>query len=177
MSGSGLSTTDLSAVVTDGSVDTVELRRAFGRFPSGVVALAALSEDGPVGMSASSFCPASLDPPLVGLCVRNASATWPALSNQARLGLSVLSAEHGDVCRRLAGRAESRFTDVKWVAGLGGAVFIRGAVAWLDCTVHSSHPAGDHVFVLFRVERWAIDGPVDPLVFHAGEFRMLEAMR
>uniref|UniRef100_UPI001954E555 flavin reductase n=1 Tax=Klebsiella pneumoniae TaxID=573 RepID=UPI001954E555 len=40
-----------------------ELRRLFGRFPTGVTALCALDQGKPVGMTASAFVAISLNPP------------------------------------------------------------------------------------------------------------------
>ena len=43
------------------------LRDAFGRFATGVTVVTAMSEDGPVGITANSFTSVSLDPPMVPL--------------------------------------------------------------------------------------------------------------
>jgi flavin reductase (DIM6/NTAB) family NADH-FMN oxidoreductase RutF len=60
--------------------DATALRGAFGRFPSGVVALCATCKDGvPIGMAASSFVAVSVAPALVGVCVQHTSSTWSRL--------------------------------------------------------------------------------------------------
>jgi flavin reductase (DIM6/NTAB) family NADH-FMN oxidoreductase RutF len=56
-------------------LDPALLRRAFGIFPTGVVAVAAEVDGRLVGLAASSFTSVSLDPPLVSLSVANASRT------------------------------------------------------------------------------------------------------
>lgn len=50
----------------------LELRRVFGRYPTGVAVLAV-----------------SLDPPLVSTCVARTSTTWPVLKRASRFGMSV----------------------------------------------------------------------------------------
>lgn len=55
------------------------LRRAFGCFPTGVAAVCAVAETGPVGMAVSSFTSVSLEPPLLSVCMQNSSTTWPTL--------------------------------------------------------------------------------------------------
>ena len=61
---------------------TRELRNAFGAFPTGVVAVAALGRDGPIGIAASSFTPVSLDPPIVSVNFAHTSSTLPGLRRQ-----------------------------------------------------------------------------------------------
>jgi flavin reductase (DIM6/NTAB) family NADH-FMN oxidoreductase RutF len=91
------------------ALDPAALRRAFGAFPSGVVAVAAEVDGVPVGMVASSFTSVSLEPALVSFSIANTSSTWPLLRRSARLGLSVLADHHDHVCRQLAGPAAQRF--------------------------------------------------------------------
>ncbi|HEX2744921.1 MAG TPA: flavin reductase, partial [Streptosporangiaceae bacterium] len=68
------------------------LRHVFGAFPSGVAVVAAVVDNTPVGIAASSFTSVSLDPALVSLCIAHTSTTWPVLREVPRLGVSILSA-------------------------------------------------------------------------------------
>jgi flavin reductase (DIM6/NTAB) family NADH-FMN oxidoreductase RutF len=155
--------------------DPTELRRVFGRFPSGVTAVCALVGAAPVGMAASTFVPVSLDPPLVLVCVRSGSATWPRLRFSGRLGISVLAGGHEPACRSLSGKRDDRFQDVAWSADSGGAVFIDEAVAWLACRVHDELPAGDHIIALLRILGVRAGRDSEPLLFHRSRFRVLTA--
>ena len=152
-----------------------QLRRAFGRFPSGVVAVCAELDGRPVGLAASSFTSVSIDPPLVSVCMQRSSRTWPLLRRRPRLGLSVLAAGHAEVCARLASRTEDRFAGTGWSVGDGGGVFVHGAPVWLDCTLHAEVPGGDHDIVLLRVAGIRVDAEAEPLVFHGSRFRYLAA--
>ncbi|MCF8602607.1 flavin reductase family protein [Gordonia sp. HY442] len=153
------------------------LKQAYSCFPTGVVAVCRRTSDGDVGMSASAFTTVSLDPPLVSVCVRDGSSTWPQLATADRLGVSVFASHQGDACRRLAGPPESRFDDVHRWSTDSGALFVAGAAAHLECSVEHVVPAGDHHVVLLRIHALRSDPSVDPLVFHASTFRALEARR
>jgi flavin reductase (DIM6/NTAB) family NADH-FMN oxidoreductase RutF len=153
--------------------DPAELRRVFGCFPSGVTAVCALVGGAPAGMAASTFVPVSLDPPMVSVCVRSESATWPRLRFSGRLGISVLGGGHEPACRALADKGGDRFRDITWTADAGGAVFVDGAVAWLACRIHDEMPAGDHVIALLRILEVRADSDGEPLVFHRSRFRTL----
>jgi flavin reductase (DIM6/NTAB) family NADH-FMN oxidoreductase RutF len=150
-----------------------ELRRVFGTFPTGVVAMAAVVDGAPAGMAASSFVSVSLDPPLVSVCVAHTSTTWPVLLPVGRLGISVLGAHQEHAGRQLSAPGADRFAGLDWRATADGAVLLAGASAWLDCAVERQVPAGDHDIVLLRVHDLGADPRVPPLVFHGSAFRRL----
>jgi flavin reductase (DIM6/NTAB) family NADH-FMN oxidoreductase RutF len=154
-------------------LDSAELRRVFGCFPSGVIAMCATIDGEPVGMAASSFTSVSVDPPLVSICVQNGSATWPRLRNRGRLGLSVLAEDHGDACVSLSRKVGDRFAGVRWAQLPSGGVFIHGATAWLECGLHAEVPAGDHTIVLLDICTLVAHPDRAPLVFHGSRFRRL----
>jgi flavin reductase (DIM6/NTAB) family NADH-FMN oxidoreductase RutF len=149
------------------------LRGAFATFPSGITAVAAIRDGQPHGLAASSFTSASLDPPLVSVCIARTSTTWPVLRMAPRLGLSVLAQEHGPVVRLLAARGIDRFAGVSWERTQQGAVFVHGAALWLDCTRYHEVPAGDHEIILLRIQQLWTYPEVSPLVFHGSKFRQL----
>jgi len=152
-----------------------ELRDAYAVFPSGVVGLCAVLDGTPVGMAASSFVAVSLDPPLVAVCVQWTSETWPRLAACARIGVSVLGESHDRAARRLAAAAGDRFAGLALTTTEAGAVLIDGASAWLECSVDSVIPAGDHRLVLLRIETFDVRPTVEPLVFQSSTFRRLSA--
>jgi flavin reductase (DIM6/NTAB) family NADH-FMN oxidoreductase RutF len=152
-----------------------DLRQVYGLFPSGVVAVCAEVDGVPVGLAVSTFVPVSLDPPLVSICVRTASATWPALRRAPRLGISVLGAHHEGVARALAGPAEHRFRDVEVERRDGDALFVSGAPLALSVGVVDDVVAGDHLIAVCRVNEVLVDDAHGPLVFHRSALRPLAA--
>ena len=162
-------------MITMGAVssDTDELRRAFGCFPSGVTAVCALSGGVPVGMAASSFAAVSMAPPLVSVCVQLSSTTWPTLRSLARLGISVLAENQHVACQALAMKQGDRFAGLSWQTNEDGALFVEGATAWLDCSLYSELPAGDHRIALFEIHNFWANPLQAPLVFHASRFHQL----
>lgn len=157
----------------DLALDTSRLRRLYGRYPTGVAALCALRDGKPVGIVATSFTPVSMEPALVSICVQHTSTTWPHLSEEDHIGISVLSSEQVTQSRQLAARNVDRFADVSWFSSDSKAVFLADAVAWLDCTITNSIPAGDHDLVLLQVNLMSMDEALAPLVFHDSGFGTL----
>ena len=149
------------------------LREAFGHFPSGVIAIAAVVNGVREGLAASTFVPVSLDPPLVSFCVQNTSTTWPKLKNVRALGISVLGESHDDAVRTLAAKTGDRFAGLETVSNSSGAVFIQGTGVWLESAIEQLIPAGDHTIVVLRVSDVRVDADVAPIVFHRSVFRRL----
>lgn len=155
------------------TADPGALRQAFGCFPSGVTAVCALADDAPIGMAASSFTSVSLEPPLVSVCFQASSTTWERLRERPRLGISVLAQGQDEICMSLAQTTAERFADVAWDRTPGGAVFVSGATAWLECSLYGEVPAGDHAVALLEIQGLQAYPKTAPLVFHGSQFRRL----
>lgn len=158
---------------TTDALDTSRLREAFGMFPSGLVAVAAVVDGLPVGLTASSFVAVSLEPPLIAFCVQHTSTTWPRLVTADRIGVSVMGEGHDTVARSLAVRSADRFGDVSYDVSDHGAVFIAGSAARFDASIHQQVVAGDHTIVLLRINTLTVQPDVNPIVFHRSQFRVL----
>jgi flavin reductase (DIM6/NTAB) family NADH-FMN oxidoreductase RutF len=153
-------------------MDAGGLRAAFGCFPSGVTALCALVDGGPVGMAVSAFTSVSLDPPLIAVCVQGTSRTWPKLRSAPAIGVSVLAGHHGPLCRQLSGPGD-RFAGAEWTFAESGAILVPDSPARFDCVPHTEVPAGDHTLALLRVTGLGYRPADPPLVFHGSAFRQL----
>ncbi|WP_329001069.1 flavin reductase family protein [Kribbella sp. NBC_00709] len=153
--------------------DGVDLRRAFAGFPNGVVAVCAEIDGVFHGMAVSTFVPVSLKPPLVSFCVDDTSTTWPRLATAGRLGLSLLTSAQHETARAFGSRAGDRFAGADVHRGDDGALFIDGASSWIEGSIETCVPAGDHAVILLRIHRLTMQAEADPLVFHGSRFRSL----
>ncbi|WP_426409687.1 flavin reductase family protein [Bradyrhizobium ganzhouense] len=165
------------SVISHAAIDPKRLREAFGHFPSGVAALAAVVDGQRHVIVASSFTVGvSLDPPLVAVFVQKSSSTWTSLSAARRIGISVLSVDHAQKCRQLSGRDKStRFNDIEAISTPKDAVRIEGAAAWFECSIFDIHAAGDHDVVLLLIHEFEVEKDTPPLVFHGSRFTQLAA--
>ncbi|HEX2315574.1 MAG TPA: flavin reductase family protein [Thermomonospora sp.] len=152
-------------------IDGARFRSVLGRFATGVVAITAIDTAGrPAGLAANSFTSVSLDPPLVAFCVAHTSGTWPRLRAAETLCVNILGQAQEEVCRRMAARGGDKFAGLDWDLSPGGAPILRGALAWIECSVQSEHTAGDHDIVVARVHRLDRHHDGDPLVFYRGAY-------
>lgn len=169
---STVAATASGALATNQDLDPSALRKAFGIFPTGVVAVAAVVDGRPIGLAASSFTSVSLDPPLVSFSIARSSKTWPDLRRASHVGVTILAEQHGDVCRQLAGEVDERFDGLAVSASADGALTLDEGLAQFDCTIYREVEAGDHQIVLLQLHAVA-HTLGQPLVFHRSGFGRL----
>lgn len=136
--------------------DSNHFRHVLGHVPTSVVVVTGCSSAGaPAGITIGSFASVSLEPPLVGFYQGVTSRSWPLIAKSGSFCVNVLAQSQDELCWRFAkelidGEA-SRFDDIDYTLSPGGAPVLPGVIAWIDCTIESVSPAGDHWFVLGRV--------------------------
>ena len=163
-----------SAGFAPASTDASDLRRAFGRFPSGVAALGAVVDGVKTGMVASSFSVGiSFDPPMVMFSAQNSSSTWPVLRTSPRIGISILGDGHAEACYQLASRHGDRFAGLGTLERAGGALFVTDSALLLECEIVAETPAGDHSVILLEVKSLKVDADRPPLIYHGSKMRQL----
>lgn len=152
-------------------IEAAEFRQVLGYYPTGVSAITAMSAEGqPIGMVVGTFSSVSLDPPLVGFLPDKSSSTWPRLEAAGRFCVNVLASDQQDVCKQLAGRSPDKFAEVEYTVSDHNLPVIAGALATIECSLHSVTDAGDHFFVLGRVLRLEAVRDADPMLFHRGRY-------
>jgi len=153
-------------------VSAAEFKRAVGQFASGVTVVTTRDGDQPLGLTVSSFCSVSLEPPLVLVSIDRRAEALAGLRASGLFGVSVLSEGQEDVSRRFARAGPAKFEGLATETGQLGVVLIPGALAQLECRVAASHEAGDHVLFVGRVERVEVR-PGRPLLYHASAYHRL----
>jgi 3-hydroxy-9,10-secoandrosta-1,3,5(10)-triene-9,17-dione monooxygenase reductase component len=159
-------------VSTGADVQDEWFRRVLGHYPSGVVIVTAMCDDGPAGMSVVSFTSVSLTPPLVAILPARTSTSWPRIAAADSFCINILTARQEALCRIFASSGADKFTGVSWRSAPSGAPILAGTLAWIDCALDQSIEAGDHYIVLGRVRALDIDGErvADPLIFFQGGY-------
>lgn len=151
-------------------IDPRELRNVLGAFATGVTVVTTLDgEATPRGFTANSFTSVSLDPPLVLVCLARGAASLPAFQNAAGYAVNILAEDQRDVSRTFASRIEDRFATVAWHPGPAGNPVLDGTSAWLDCSMHQTVDAGDHVILIGRVCGCG-HAPLNPLGYCRGAY-------
>lgn len=154
------------------SISPQELRRVMGEWPSGVVAITAMTSEGPVGMAMNSFTSVSLEPPLVGFFPGKSSSTWPLIRSAGRFCINILASHQEHISKTFARKDVDRFAETNWHQRSCGPG-LEDAVAWIECELYDEYEAGDHTFVLGSVLELNTIDDAAPLVFHRGAYTAL----
>ena len=159
-------------------MDSLELRRVVGQFPSGVVVItSAEPATGELhGVTVNAFASLSLEPPLVLVCVNRAAQSHDFLTAREHFAINVLARRQIAIAERFAGRAPlvgREFADVPYTPGAGGAPLLCGSVAWLECRRSATYPGGDHSIIVGEVLNATTGEDDDPLVYFGGAYASL----
>lgn len=152
-------------------IDAQQYRLVLGQYPTGVCVVTSTGADGaPTGMVVGSFTSVSLDPPLIGFFPDRGSSSWPKVAASGRFCVNILSAEQEGVCRTLASKDPDKFATIASRPSPLGSPILEGAVAWIDCELHSIGEAGDHFAVFGLVRQLEIADGGLPLLFFQGGY-------
>ena len=155
--------------------DSSHFRHVLGHVPTGVVVVTGCSTEGiPAGVTIGSLVSASLEPPLVGFFPGVTSRSWPLIVERGSFCVNVLAQSHDELCWKFAKEpvdgSASRFDDINYTLSPGGAPVLPGVIAWIDCSIESISPAGDHWFVLGKVnELHTTESKESAMVFFKGK--------
>jgi flavin reductase (DIM6/NTAB) family NADH-FMN oxidoreductase RutF len=157
------------------TISASEFRRAMGAFATGVT-IVTVDLDGEVhGMTANAFSSVSLDPKLVLVCVDARTKTHTHLHVKKRFGINVLCETQRAISEYYANpertheRAEQE-AGARFDRTGHGTPVLHGALAYLECRLHSEQDAGDHTIFIAEVEEVVVQEG-DPLLFFRGKYR------
>ncbi|MEM8609298.1 MAG: flavin reductase family protein [Myxococcota bacterium] len=149
-------------------------REVLRNWASGVTVVTTRAGDTMHGMTVSAFSSVSADPPLVLVCANQASTTHEVIEKGGLFAVNILAAHQADISNVFASSEaeDTRLQSVSWSEGETGAPLIDGALACLECEVHSAHQEGSHTIYVGRVEAvHATDA--EPLLYYNGGYRAL----
>jgi len=111
----------------------------------------------------------SFEPLLLAVSVNPENASHPILRSGRSFTVNVLRQGQVELARRFgtrSGRDEDKLAGVRWHAGRRGAPILDDALAFFECEVVQSVPAGDHELVIGHVVAGAIlDHEAAPMAY------------
>ncbi len=150
--------------------NSVDLRRHLSRFATGVTVITCVGEKGPCGITANSFSPVSLDPPLVLWNIARVSNSLKAYLDAEYFAINVLGARQMSVARHFAQSVHTLFDNVDYLPSEHGVPLLPGTIACFECRTRELHECGDHVIIIGEIERYR-SNDAEPLLFFGGAYR------
>ncbi|MGW7418195.1 flavin reductase family protein [Streptomyces sp. NPDC054863] len=163
-----------SAVEISTAAAPEEFRTMMSGFPTGVSVVTTTDQDGARrGMTCSSVCSVSLEPPVLLVNLRCGSPTLDAVLASGAFAVNLLHAGAQETAVLFASGNQRRFDMVAWEAGPGaaGPHLTRDAHTVADCEVLLTQRVGDHMTVYGRVRRVTGRGEKSPLLYGLRQFR------
>ena len=146
-----------------------EIDALFRRLSAGVYVIGAAQGERRGAFTAAWIMQASYEPPLIALSVNPNHATYPLLNESRTFTVSVLKAGQLELARRFgtqSGRDLDKLAGIQWQPTPTGAPILDDALAFFECEVVQSVPAGDHELVIGHVVAGAIlDHEAAPMAY------------
>jgi flavin reductase (DIM6/NTAB) family NADH-FMN oxidoreductase RutF len=159
------------------TISSEEFRNALRHFPSGVTVVTIKSGRQIHGLTVSAFASISPDPPLIAIIIDHRHTAYDLLEREgAVLAVNILRQDQIHLSNRFAWvKDRDRFLEGNWTTAFTGAPVLADALAWLDCTILSRHPAGTHTIYVGKVQASHVPGPDEPpLVYWNRGYRQLK---
>lgn len=137
-------------------------RELFASFPTGVAVVTATGSDGrPRGLTSTSLCSVSLEPPLLLVCIEKDSATLAAIQASGSFVVNLLAAGEEELAGLFATKGAEKFEGLSFepsAIAAGAPILPERDVAWAECVVTEAVEAGDHWVFIARMDGAAAPG-------------------
>lgn len=160
------------------TVDPTEFREAMRLTASGVTVVTTDGEQGRAGLTVSSLCSLSMEPPSVLICVHRENRALTTLIENGQFVANVLATGQSRVSDSFAGvipeLREDRFSAGEWSPIVSGVPALDGALCNFDCRVAQVFDFGSHRIIAGEVIG-VRTGSHDPLIYSDRAYRSLNA--
>jgi len=154
-------------------------RQAFRRYATTVVVVTYFDrENRPCGLTATSMCSLSPSPPSLLVCINRSSRSHAEIAERGRYGVNLLSVGLRSVALHCSRPGMDKRLQDDWLetdVPPNSTPRLRGALAHLECVVHSSYEPFSHTMFLGLIKRvWVNPVEAPPLLYHGGAYSQLE---
>jgi len=151
-------------------VSELSLKDVMRTFPQGVTVVTAEGDDGPRGITVSSFTSVSLAPPLVLICILKEARAHDAIK-KGRFVVNVLAEGQGTVSDHFA---SPKLSSDEQFHGYGFPQ-LEGCLGYLHCKVVDQSSQGTHTVFFGEVDKVELgagsdSGEFKPLVFCSRQY-------
>ena len=147
------------------------------RFASGVTLVTFNDNNTFGGLTVSSFCSLSMDPPLVLICIDRKVASHDSLAKNTHFGVNICSSEQGKLAWDFA---NSNVDKNELILSLNHRItedkvpLLNDCLASMECTIKDTYEGGDHTIFVGQIESGHFDEKTDPLIYYKsglGDFK------
>lgn len=156
------------------TLDSRELRNAFGSFMTGVTVVTTMTQDGnPLGFTANSFTSVSISPALLLISIAKSSSNYAHFSTCQNFAINILSDNQKNVSNTFAKPSIDRFAEVEWSPSELNNPILHHVSAWFDCVTHQVIDAGDHTILIGKISNFSSSGSAGLGYYRGGYFDLV----
>ncbi len=149
-------------------------KQAMGRFPSGVVIVTTVDNEGKkCGFTASAFTSLSLDPPLILVCLANSADCYQSFVSTDKFAVNVIGNQQHELAFKFATKGAEKFGGDEFVTGESGLPIVSKCIFSLECNAKHTYPGGDHEILVGEVIHANVHEG-SPSIWYEGNFRELK---
>ena len=153
-------------------MNTHNLRKALGSFVSGITVItSADSKQEPVGVTVSSFCSLSLDPPMVLWCIARQARSTPVFAEAQHFVAHILAHDQWHLAEKFATQGADKFGSSDWQSSEHGIPVLDGCAAHFECARDAVHEGGDHLIITGTITSF-VTRDIEPLAYHQGRYAL-----
>jgi flavin reductase (DIM6/NTAB) family NADH-FMN oxidoreductase RutF len=142
-----------------------QFRSALSQFASGVTVVTTRDANGKRhGITVSSFCSVSLEPPMVLICIEKTTGSHYAFGESGAFVVNILSSTQSAISEHFASRLDEKFDNIPHTLDEDGVPVLDEAIASLRCKLRHSLDGGDHSIFVGLVESVNVTGG-EPLIY------------
>jgi flavin reductase (DIM6/NTAB) family NADH-FMN oxidoreductase RutF len=156
------------------ALDSAVMRRAMGRFVTGVAVVTAAEGPELHGMTVNSLTSVSLDPPSLLVCLMAEARTTRAVVKSRRFNVSILDRDGDEICRAFSCQGVDHYDELSYELDADGIPLVSDTMVDLRCAVSAVHEHGDHLIVVGAVDAVRMGSSTEPLVYYGGRFHDLQ---
>lgn len=155
------------------TISEIVFRQLMSQFASGVVILTAKQGEVCHGITVSSFCSLSLEPPKILACVNKNSFFLDLIEQSQLFGINILDESGEWLSRHFASRSHSKFSGIPYRLSQQGVPLLAGTLATIECRLDNRFPGGDHVILTGDVLHAEIVRFTQPLIYFRRDYKRL----
>ena len=152
-------------------IDSMNFRKATGKFTTGVAVVTVENEGDVRGMTANSFVSISLEPPLVMVSVAKSASMYDRIKSAGKYGVSVLKHSQQDYSDLFAGAKGIQFKPK--FKKISDVPVIDGGLSAFACEVYDEVECGDHILFIGKVIELDHDEG-KPLLYFSSGYRSID---
>ena len=147
------------------------------RFAAGVTLVTFNENEKFGGLTVSSFCSLSMDPPLVLICIDRKITSHDSLEKTDTFGVNICNSEQGKLAWDFANSNIDKNELIKSLPHTLtklGTPLLDGCLATMECKITQKYDGGDHTIFIGQVEEGECDENAEPLVYYGsglGKFK------